>query len=38
MNIMPITDILSENYDRFIRDENGDAVYDKPSIAIHKII
>lgn len=26
---MPITDILSENYDRFIRDENGDAVYDK---------
>lgn len=30
MNIMPITDILSENYDRFIRDENGDAVYDKP--------
>lgn len=27
---MPITDILSENYDRFIRDENGDAVYDKP--------
>lgn len=27
---MPITDILSENYDRFIRDENGDAVYDRP--------
>lgn len=34
MNIMPITDILSENYDRFIRDENGDAVYDKPSKVI----
>lgn len=31
---MPITDILSENYDRFIKDENGDAVYDKPSKVI----
>lgn len=31
---MPITDILSENYDRFISDENGDAVYDKPSKVI----